>query len=461
MSKRNLKTNEVADFQETCQIYPEQFFFPKVLSIPYITPQQSLVVQSVHSKRRTAVPAAHGVGKTWLAARLALWFLFSFVGSKVLTTAPTWHQVENLLWRELRKAYGNSKLQLGDLLQTELNISEDWFAVGLSTNDSTRFQGIHAPRVMVILDEATGVAKEIWEAAEGICVGSNDRFLAIGNPTDPTSEFKRVCDSGLWNVIHLSAEDHPNVLENKEIVPGAVTKEWIDERLIEYGGRDTALYRSRVLGLFPEQGDDMLISLSDVERAQSRWHQPISAILATGTDVARYGSDETVDIDIYANGVVGLPRAFRGQNTMETAGKLKASPALKKGVDDSGVGGGVTDRLKEQNVSVLAYNAGGSPIDKDRFLNRRAESWWIIREMLQKDELLLPPDNKLAADLTNIKYKYTSKGQIQLEAKEEVKKRLGRSPDRGDALAIALAALYEPVFDVTTQEKRIFSSLSL
>lgn len=784
------------------------FFLRNVLGVKFITPQQIAVCQSVRENRRTAAPSGHSVGKTFLAAQLVLWFLFCYPKSKVLTTAPTWFQVENLLWREIRKAHATSLVPLGGIpMQTEINLDEDWFAVGLSTNDSTKFQGIHAPRIMIVFDEATGIDKSIWEASEGVAVGNNDRFLAIGNPTDPTSDFKRVCDSPLWNVIHLSAEDHPNVLEGKEIVPGAVSKEWIDERLIEYGGRETGLYRARVLGLFPEQGDDMLISLADVERAQSRWIQPHGTPDALGVDVARFGcfddktevltnegwkffenisgsenvlslyedcakwqpitqlhkypfkgdlnlyegekisfcitdnhklvassayhrknpkwknqrydelpdeflirrsnrwfsaspptisfeantpmfhggirtkkwefdfqdwaeflgwfisegnvyhekrdngryrimiaqkhsekriaietllnrmkinfkaknsqyefsnneigkhliehcghlaankkipvylkeassvaldkfltafcsgdghfrngrrlayatssfqlandiqeilsklgiagklstgakagseteiegrkvirlhdmyvvyersntcgsdvlkrkvqrmpydgfvyclttplhtmlvrrngltmwsgnSDETVEIELYGNNVQ-MPRAFHGQDTMKTAGAILANKAKMKAVDDAGVGGGVTDRLKEQKVEILAYNAGQSANDKEQFLNRRAESWWLIRELLKKNELNLPPDNKLAADLTNIKFSYTSKGQIKLEAKDEIKKRIGRSPDRGDALAIALAAFYQPKFEITDRVRSIFAATNL
>jgi phage terminase large subunit len=435
------------------------FFIQKVLG-GYLTPQQLQVCDSLNRFRRTAVPSGHGVGKTYLAARYALARLFPFpMQAKVITTAPTWHQVENLLWRELRSAWKASVYPLGgNLLATELHLDEDWFAVGLSTNDPIRFQGVHAPFVTVILDEATGVDPLIWEAAEGLAIGPNDRFLAIGNPTDPTSEFKRAIDSPLWNTVRLNAEEHPNVLENRIIVPGAVTREWIDEKLIQYGGRNTALYRARVLGLFPEQGDDMLISLADVERAQARWVKPhfTETPEALGVDIARFGSDETVEINLYADGVVGEPRTYRGQNLMETAGSVKASPAKRKAVDDSGLGGGVTDRLQEQDVEVIPYIAGEAPYDSERFRNRRAETWWAIREALQRDELALPPDNMLAADLTNIKFKYTSKGQIQLESKDDVKKRLKRSPDRGDALAIALYARSAQVFSVSDSERNIF-----
>jgi phage terminase large subunit len=446
---------------KACQANPA-FFIQNVLGNP-LTWQQLAVCNSVNKHRRTAVPSGHGTGKTYLAARLALQRLFAFgPKSKVITTAPTWTQVEKLLWKELRSAYKSSLYPLGGTLNlTELTIDDDWFALGISTNDTHRFQGFHAPFVTIILDEATGVDPLIWEAAEGLAIGPNDKFLAIGNPTDPSSDFKRVCDSPLWNVVRLNSEEHPNVVTGEIVVPGAVTREWIEERLIEYGGRDTALYRARVLGLFPEQGDDMLISLADVERAQFRWSQPVGEPASLGADIARFGSDETVEIEIYEDGNVAMPKTHVGQNTMATAGSVKANGAKRKAVDDAGLGGGVTDRLRELGIAVIAYNAGESPLDKERFLNRRAETWWMIREALKADEINLPPDNKLAADLTNIKYSYTSKGQIKLESKEEVKKRLGRSPDRGDALAIALFAKTAPAaFGVSDAERNTFASLS-
>lgn len=406
--------------------------------MPYITPQQMAVVNSVAQCRRTAVTAGNGVGKTWLAARLALWFLYVNPASKVVTTAPTWHQVKNLLWRELRIAHSQTRFPLGGQPnQTELNISDEWFAIGLSTDDPTRFQGIHAPRVMVIFDEATGVDPGIWEAAEGLAVGPSDRFLAIGNPTDPTSEFKRKDDSGLWNVLRLNCEEHPNVTTGTIVVPGAVTREWVEEREQEYGGRDTALYRARVRGLWPEEGDDVLIPLSIVERAQARWTATQGDLLCVGCDVARYGQDETVIFQIRAQGMVSLPIVRHGQDLMETAGQLLAMKSPVLGVDDAGLGGGVTDRLKEQGIPVKPCIGGSSAREDSKFVNARAEMWWALREALTAGDLSLPNDRKLAADLTNVKFGYDSRGRIKLESKDDIKKRLGRSPDRGDALAIA------------------------
>src|SRR5882672_7800188 len=416
------------------------WFIRNVLGAEYLTPQQMSVLESVRDHRRTLVTAGNSVGKTYLAARLALWFLYSNPNSKVITTAPTWIQVESLLWRELRGAYLASKFPLGGAVhKTQIILADNWFAIGLSTDDPTRFQGFHAPRIMIIFDEAIGVDSGIWEASEGIAVGNDDRFLAIGNPTDPTSEAKRKEDSGLWNVLRLSAEDHPNVREGRIVVPGAVTREWIAEREQEYGGRESGLYRARVRGLWPEEGDDVLIPLSLVEAAQKRWvePQPGAKLACVGCDIARYGQDETVIFSIFEGGIVSRPSVRHGQNLMETAGQLKALGALSLGVDDAGLGGGVTDRLKEQGVSVKACIGGSAAREDGKFVNARAEMWWALREALKAGDLALPDDRKMAADLSNVKVAYDSRGRIKLESKDDIKRRLGRSPDRGDALAIA------------------------
>ncbi len=433
-------------------------FFEDVLGAS-LTPDQVRVVESVRDNRRTAAPAGHSVGKSFVSAGLVLWYLVTRPGAKVVTTAPTWRQVETILWKEIGRAYSAALVPLGGKLSgAQLEFGPNWFAMGLSTDDPTRFQGIHAPYVMIVLDEATGVAHEIWDAAEAIAVGANDRFLAIGNPTDPSSRFKTVCESGKWNVVEINAENHPNIVEGRVVVPGGPTREWIAERLEDYGGRDSNLYRARVLGRWPEQGDDALISLRDVEAAAERWTPPEGTPRGTGTDVARFGSDETVLIAIHKGGVVAPAMVRKGQDTMATAGLIKSLGCLANAVDDTGLGGGVTDRLNEQQYPVLGVNFGESAQDKERFVNRRTELWWNLRESLRAGRLALPADHQLHADLTNVKYGMDSAGRIRLEAKDAIKKRLGRSPDRGDALALATwvfeewhgaTELYQPTYTPT------------
>lgn len=449
--------DEQAEFWAECAADPLMFFWeilgwrPTEAALRHgytdpITPDQMAVALSVRDNRRTAVPSGHGNGKTRIAAGLALWFLYT-APSIVVTTAPTATQVEKLLWGEIRDCFLRARIELpGQLNQTELKLEDKWYAIGLTTRadkieeTATRFQGFHADRVFVIFDEATGVPGVIWEAAEGLGIGPDDRYLAIGNPTDPTARFKQACESPRWNVIRLDCRNHPNVIhDDPQIIPGAVTREWVDEHLIDYGGEDTALFRSKVAGRWPEQGEDSLISLAWVEAAQGRWSLPMGAPVAVGCDIARYGSDETIAMGVYAGGVLSEISARRGQDLMATAGQLVALRCPRLAVDDAGLGGGVTDRLMEQGVAVMPINNGESAVDSQRFVNRRAELWWTLREHLRAGDLALDPRaDSLAADLTNVKYSFDSRGRIRLESKDEIRKRLGRSPDRGDAATLAV-----------------------
>ncbi|HCX21360.1 MAG TPA: hypothetical protein DHN29_05560 [Cytophagales bacterium] len=393
------------------------------------------------------MPSGHGIGKTWLSARLALAFLYSFYPSKIITTAPTWPQVETLLWGEIRKAHSESKIPLGGLPQkTKLELSPDWFLRGLSTTGSvaerefgaTRFQGFHSENLLVILDEAPGVEPSIWIATESLIVGDNNRILAIGNPTSPTGMFYDACRSPLWNKIQVSCYDHPNVKENRTVIPGAVTPNWIDERKQEWG-EDSPLYKAKILGDFPDEGEDTLIPLSWAEDAM---HKQLKAEgkRRLGCDVARFGSDKTVIFEM--NGPVANLLDVTGKvDTMVTVGKIRsyAKDDTLIAVDDSGVGGGVTDRLRELEDSVDAVNFGERAIEPERFANLKAEAFWLLRERFKPnspDPIQIPDSQELLFQLTSIKYTCTSKGQIKIESKEDMKKRGMKSPDLADALAI-------------------------
>jgi hypothetical protein len=229
-------------------------------------------------------------------------------------------------------------------------------------------------------------------------------------------------------------------------VPGAVTKEWIADRLEDYGDRDSSLYRARVRGVWPDQGEDTLIPLSVVESAKNRWleltenwvePQTPCPVFSVGCDVARYGMDETVIVPIYDKGIVGKAVVRRGQDLMTTAGHLQLYKTERRGVDDSGLGGGVTDRLRELKVRCEPVIAGSSAVNDKEFVNLRAELWWALREALNAGDLALPADHKLEAELTAVKFSYDSRGRVRIESKDDIKKRLGRSPDRADALTIA------------------------
>jgi hypothetical protein len=242
--------------------------------------------------------------------------------------------------------------------------------------------------------------------------------------------------------IHISAFDTPNVQAGQTLVPGLVTKDWVEDKQQKWG-LESPLYVSRVLGQFPESSTDALIRLSWIEAAQRRELPPAEPCLL-GVDVARQGQDESVII-LRRGPVARIHVATRQEDTMQTAGRviraLAETRAAEARIDAVGLGAGVYDRLAEQGHPAVEMQSGQAPLDSERFLNARAEWYWGLRERFEQGDIDLDDDDELAAQLANLKFKFTSRGQIQIESKEDMKKRGLRSPDRADALMLAFASL--------------------
>jgi len=268
------------------------------------------------------------------------------------------------------------------------------------------------------------------------------RHLLIGNPTQLSGEFYNAFRSPLYHKIHISAFDSPNLKVGKIVRPYLVTPEWVEEKRLKWG-EDNPLWYSRVLGEFPEQGDDTLIPLAWIEAAQQRWQTiPPGEPMELGVDVARYGTDTTVII-LRQGSRAEVIAQLRGQDTMEVTGAvinaLRETEAKVAKVDVVGLGAGVADRLKEQRYPVQEMNAGEAAQDKERFVNKRAEWYWALRERFQVGDITIPPDDELASQLASLKYKFDSRGRVQIESKEEMRKRGLSSPDKADALMLAFA----------------------
>ena len=407
--------------------------------------KQREIIRSVFTNRRTVVPSGHAVGKTFVSACTVLAFMHLHQPCKVITTAPTWAQVEKLLWSEINTLWKTRLAQWeppGAMLTTQLKIRDDWFALGLSPNEQTNFQGFHQKHILVVIDEAPGVDRDIYLGAETLMTSREAHMLMIGNPIEQSGHFYEAYVNPDWVQIPISCLDSPNFTGEdvpEELRQRLVTPEWAEEKQREWG-EDSSLYIAKVLGKFPEASEDQLIPLSWAEAATRR-ESEAHGDTKIGVDVARFGDDKTVYSVIQGNRLM-RQEAESKKDTMEVAGKARRfyqdEAAKAVYVDDVGVGGGVTDRLREQGVSVVPVNAGEKAIDSERFANKRAEMWWMLREWIC-DDGSIPNDTRLIADLTAPKFTYTSKGQIKLESKDETKKRLGRSPDFGDSLAITMA----------------------
>ena len=433
--------------------------------------KQVEILSSLRDCPRTAVRSCHGIGKTFTAALVILWFLYAHKRAIVLSTAPTWRQVEKLVWKEIRSAYREAPVPLGGALMPkspELHLVQDeWYAAGLSTNDPDRFQGFHEEHLLVVVDEAAGVSEAIFEAIEGVLTSKGSRLLLLGNPTSIGGTFYNAFRSPTFKKIHVSAFDTPNFTEfgitladiesgdweakigGRELPnPRLITPEWVRGRFLEWG-TESPVWEARVMGDFPTQGENTLIPLAWIEAAMERWEDAEEGSpVEIGVDVARFGSDKTV-IAVRRGRKVASLRVLPQKSVTESAGlvidtaRTEGTDAVK--VDEIGVGGGVVDFLEEAGFSGVGVDVSKGPVDRDRFANLRAELWWNLREALDIDPVrnphpvALPPDDELLAELSSVQYKYNSRGQVQIEGKDDMKKRLGRSPDRADAVVLAFA----------------------
>ena len=218
------------------------------------------VADSVKDNQKTCVYAGHSVSKTYEAARLAIWFLFTHKPSTVITTAPTFTQVEKILWKEIHTTYSNSKIPLGGKLtatQLDVDPARQWFALGYSTTpdtvttEATRMQGFHNEWVLVILDEAAGIKSQIWKATEHLLTNTNCKILAIGNPTSATGSFVDCENDPSWHCITISVKDTPNFKEGRTVIPGVAGREYEESIRLKYG-EESNEYGIRILGRKPE-----------------------------------------------------------------------------------------------------------------------------------------------------------------------------------------------------------------
>lgn len=416
--------------------------------------KQREIAEAVRDHPQVAVPSCFGSGKSWVAARIVAWWVST--GGIAITTADTFRQVRDILWRELREAHHR-----GDLPGTIPAVECRWetgskgaWAIGIKPDDTNRegFQGVHGERVLTVYDEANGISEELWEAGRGLAVGDADRRLAIGNPHEPQGPFFEACRSATWRVIPISVFDTPNF--SGEAFPDHLRRLLVDQGFVDKARADglegTPWWQAKVLGQFPDSASNQLISLALVEAARAR-DFVTDGRESAGLDVARFGSDDTVLFEGAGNGPEAVTVAH-GQDTMTSAGWGARFLLDRRGalaIDDAGVGGGVTDRLREQRLpgQVLGVNAGERPDNDpdDRFSNLRAQLWWSAREALYRGEISLqrldePIYQRLRAELTAPSYRFTSSGKIMVESKEEMRKRGVASPDAADAFCLWLYA---------------------
>lgn len=403
--------------------------------------------------RRLALRGPHGLGKTALAAWVVLWFALTRDGEdwKIPTTASAWRQLTKFLWPEIRKwarrlkwgAIGRDSFnERTELLSLSIKLHTGE-AFALASDNSAMIEGAHAKHLLYVYDESKIIPEATWDSSEGAFSTGDAYWLAISTPGEPQGRFydihRRAPGYDDWKTKHVTLED--------AIRAGRIKHEWADQRAKQWGVQSAA-YQNRVLGEFATSEEDGVIPLAHVERANDLWYRlqesgEWGGFVCAGVDVGR-GGDLSVIAMRHENGIKDLRRD--GERTiMSVTGKTKGILDAHGGyasVDVIGIGAGVVDRLRELGKDVRPFNAGEKTDQRDAsgelgFADKRSAAWWNMRELLQAGAIALPPDDKLTGDLTAPKWATQSGGKIKVESKENVKKRLGRSTDDGDAVIMA------------------------
>jgi len=461
-------------------------------------PREAEILQSIKVHRRTAVKAAHSVGKTFTLAVATLWWLARHPEGIVLTTSPTQRQVETQLWKEIHRAVEHAKVPYPKLNSTELKFRNDNnFALGFSTNQAENFQGYHGKHVLVIADEAPGIESGIWDAVAGTMAGGKVHIVMAGNPTMPAGAFFDAFtkERGLWNCFTISAFDTPNFeglsLEqllcldaaeggplDRNLLPYLVTKRWVrDQYLAWWHGMESSSpnWMSRVCAQFPDQAQNALVRLGWLERARQRAlsNSPEvspSAPLVAGVDVGG-GEAETVayicESKVKHHKIVGLG-VWRGEDTrgqvVSFLNQYRSRLSLVR-VDAIGMGHNFALHLRDHRFHVDLVNVGkpceskpnlGDSDPARRFVNLKAAYYGGLADALERDEVDGLTDEETIGQLASILYEIDSHGRMKIESKEDARKRGVRSPDRADALMLALSKPYQkfeytPVRDVYAQ----------
>jgi hypothetical protein len=432
-----------------------------------LTEYQQEIIGELPVRKREAVRGPHGLGKSAISAVTILWFALTRdaagVDWKVATTAGSWHQLVRYLWPELHKWAGRLRWDIvrdgrpftrQELQNLNLRLSHGAAFAGASAN-SALIEGAHADSLLFVYDESKAIPAGTFDACEGAFSGSGDGgteafALALSTPGSPAGRFYDICARRAgyedWHPVHVTLED--------AIDAGRISRDWASQRLRQWG-EQSAIYQNRVLGEFHAGDEDSVIPLAWAEAAVARWREweltgkPDAGLPRTvGVDVARSGADKTVLAIRNGHVLTELRRSVR-EDTMMTTGRVVAAiqgawPRTPV-VDVIGIGAGVVDRLREQKHSVVAFNASEGTKRKDitgelGFANVRSAALWQLREMLDPSgdpDLCLPDDEMLLGDLSAPQWRVLSGGKIQVESKDEIAKRLGRSTDDGDAACMA------------------------
>jgi len=441
------------------------FFMHKVLNVEGDAWQQKFwgAMSGEHiepfAKRMLALKACKGPGKTFAMAAAAWWWLFTRWHSNGVAMSITSDNLRDNLWAELARLQGRSTLlshffsHRGERIEAKEYPKDWWLSFRSFPQNADKSQqantlaGLHGRHPLVLCDEVGDYPDGVVVAAEAVLATlvngkpPDGRIILAGNPTSTEGPLYRVTmrDRARWFVQEITS-DPKDPLRSPRVDP-----EWVQAQ-IDTWGIDSDFVKVNILGQFPSQQANKLIGPDTVQTAAARKIEPgfQQDALVFGLDVARYGDNASVLFQRQGN-MSWRPKVWRELDLMSLADQVATEFVTKNPaalfVDQSGVGGGIVDRLRQMGIPVLAIDFGGAPLD-NRFADRRSEMYWKMADWLKRGGTI-PDDVALRQELVSPNYSWKATGKItkfKLESKDEMKKRGVSSPDMADALALTFAA---------------------
>lgn len=382
-------------------------------------------------------------------------------------------QVKRVIWGEIAKLYNNAKVPLGGkLMSTELRIDTNWYAIGFTTKETNQMigkaQGFHAPHQLAIITEAQAVDETIYEQLDGVLTSHHSRKYIAGNPLMNQGYFWKLFNDpkvgANFKKFTFSCYDAPNVIEGREVFPGMVSAEWVRDREKRWG-KDSPMFEARVLGKFPTTSVRSLVSMDELQHSLVVDDEDcLKGVRTVSVDPARYGDDASAFATVEGARLIDLD-SENGKATTETEemiiSKIRENDAELVVIDEGAFGAGIFDHVekelahaktkKNRPIKAYAFNFGGRSSD-EKFANLGTEAWWKVCELIKNGKAKLLDDLELFSQLSSRRYKFNSLGQIALETKEEIKRRGLPSPDKADAVIMAIFM----AIDEEKEEQEIF-----
>lgn len=442
---------------------------------------QADVMNAIPHNRFTATRSGHKIGKSSLAAGIALWWMSTRNKARVILSAPAGHQVKNIIWREVKDLYNRAKEKgtpVGGRCYEDyhngVKLADGREIIGLTTKEDTSFAGISSPNLLYIIDEASGFPQHIFDSLFGNLFGGGN-VLLLGNPTRTVGTFYKAFHEeeveGLeqtWKCLHIRSTDTPNF--HGGCIPGLADPDFLERFAKKQWGEGTPAWKVRILGEFPEGDADQVVFLVLIRTAKAR-HEKVSGdgLLIGGLDPARFGHDSSklclrrgkkhlaqITLPV-GDGPTVAQAAVKEISRFSHSFEL---PELR--VDEIGIGSSVLDslrRMKElkDKVYAIGLNSASNAINFKKFHRLRDELWFSARQWLEDGGTLLAHD-ELEEDLTAPTYLFDGNGRYLVESKDSIKEKIGRSPDDGDAFCLCVwdpKVHYESLKKKQSQNSRI------